>query len=235
MNYKKEREVENKNFLFDPVVGLGLFASVLVVGVFAGYFPISSNLSVGSRAASVPALKIEERAAADVFNPDTSQAAENESVGAALGMAIVPAEDGYVSSDTPRKTFGSEGHLKIAKSPQRVAYVKFKVPTDQAFSKVYFRLTPKDSDQSGGVLSMVSDNLWTERLLNFDSQPKNDAVRIGPVGPVAARVFKRVDVTDYIQKGRTYTFRISSEGTESVDYYSRESATETSPALVFVP
>ncbi len=236
MNYKKEREFEsNKNFLFDPVVGLGLFASVLVVGVFSGYIQFPTNISPkSSQVATGPILKIEERSAADVFSPELSAAAENGSADLSKAVVLVPTEDGYVSADAPQKSHGSEGILKVDKDSQKMSYLKFKVPAGQSFGRVLLRLTPADSNEIGGDLSMVNENLWTERLLTFDSIPTNGEVRLGPIGSVSAGVTKTIDVTNYIKAGNTYTFKLSSNGADGVDYSSREASTETSPALLFL-
>ncbi len=234
MNYKKEREFNSDhNFLFDPIVGLGLFATVLVVGVFSGYLPSLPQLGV-KQSSSTAFIKSEERAAADVFSPDNSNAAENPNGVNVSSLVVVSSEDSYVGADAPQKSYGSEGSLKINKSPQRIAFLKFKVPADTKYSKVLLRVNPKDSNDNGGVLSVLSDNLWSERLLTFDSKPVQGEFVVGLIGPVSARVAKTIDVTSYIQPGKTYTFKIATEGAESVDYYSRESSSESSPALVFV-
>ncbi len=237
MNYKKEREFQqNRNFLFDPIVGLGLFASVLVVGVFSGYLPDFSGFinRDGSQLADMRIIKTEQRPAADIFSADTSSAAENPAEVYRDSVPVIPSEDGYVSADSPQKSFGSEAFLKVDKNPQRFAYLKFKVPANEKFTKVILRLYPQDSNENGGALSVMSDNLWSERLLTFDARPSNGEVRIGPLGSVSSRVAKFVEVTNYIQSGKTYTFKVSTDGSDGVNYSSREASSETSPALLLV-
>ncbi|MDQ3098156.1 MAG: DNRLRE domain-containing protein [bacterium] len=235
MNYKKEREFEtNSNFLFDPVVGLGLFASVLLIGVFGGYLKLPNLINNSNLIGSSPIIKIEERAAADIFSPDVSDASENVVSDTSNALVLIPTEDGYVSADAPQKTYGSESYLKVDRSSQKMAYLKFKIPADKPFSKVLLRLYPTDSNNIGGDLSLLNDNLWSDKLLTFDSKPSGGEVRIGPIGPVSARILKTIDVTTYIKNGSTYTFKITSEGTEGIDYSSRESSSETSPALLLV-
>jgi hypothetical protein len=236
MNYKKEREFEgHTNFLFDPVVGLGLFASALVVGVFSGYLPLPS-LSVykSNQVAVAPIIKIEERAAADVFSPDKSNAAENDLVASSNAFVLVPSEDSYVSADSPQKSFGSETYLKIDKAAQKSAYLKFKLPQGTSFSKALLKLSPTDSNPNGGKLAVLTENLWSEKLLTFDSRPSSEETPIGAIGAISSRVAKTIDVTSYVKAGSTYTFKISTEGSDSIGYSSREASTETSPALLLV-
>jgi hypothetical protein len=234
MNYKREREfVNSKNLFFDPVIGLGLFASVLVLGVFSGYVKLPPPGFKTTKTAMSPIIKFEERAAADIFSPDLSSASEPNTAPTTASFVLVPSEDGYVTADSPQKSYGSEGYLKIDNSSQKIAFLKFKVPATTTFHKVVLRLNPTDSTESGGDVSIVNENLWSEKLLTFNSKPSEGEVRVGPIGAVSARVPKMIDITNYIVAGKTYTFKLSTTGTESVEYSSRESSSDTSPALVF--
>lgn len=232
-NYKKENlQSHNHHLLHDPIVGLGLFAAILAFGVFSGYLQVPSFVNIKNTENISSILKIEERSAADIFSPDKSNASSGLDT-VSNQTVLIPSEDGYVSADSPQKAFSSETYLKASKSPVKNIYFKFKIPDDNIFSKAQLRINPIDSSESGGYLSVLSDNLWSERLLTYNSQPVGEVMNIGDIGPISSRVPKFIDVTSIVKPGQTYTFKISGIGSDGVDYYSRESSSETSPALIF--
>jgi hypothetical protein len=232
-NYKK-RPGGSHSLFEDKMVLMGIFASALVLVVFGGYFtPIGKSLFQQGPELASRTIKVEKVPAADLFTADNTSASQEDTVGEDPGAVIVrPTDDSYVSNDNSQKSYGSDPILKVSRSPERVAYLKFYIPANQPVSKALFRIYAKDKNDVGGALSVSTDNLWSERLLTFDSRPIGAATTVTNLSNVTPDSPVTVDITQYVKAGQSLTIRIDAMSTDNINYASKESASDTSPAIL---
>jgi hypothetical protein len=238
INEYKRRRTEShidKGFLSDHMIELGIFSAVLVVGVFGGFVVNVGNYFNSYRpVASRPQFyKFTQGSAADLYKAENSNASEETSPTESVnGTVVRPSDDGYVSADNPQRSFGYEGIVKIDNNPERVAYFKFSLPKTVTYSNATLKLYSRDKNTNGGSLYFVEDNLWSERLLTFDSRPNAVAQKVSDIGSVSAGGVVSVDVTPYVATGKVVTFMLSTDSDDGVDYSSKEDSSDMSPQLL---
>jgi hypothetical protein len=234
-DYKRKRgnDGSRTGFLTDHMVEFGVFSAVLVITVFGGFNLDFNQFFTSSRQALKPnVIKITQAPAADIFTTEDTSASEGEYSEPEDGMIVRPSDDAYVSEDNPGRSFGYDQVLRVDKDPVRSVYLKFSIPKDKPFSHAILRLYAKDNNETGGTVYVGNDNIWSERLLTYDSQPNVGEEKIGDIGAVAAGVPVSIDVTGAVEDRTVVTFKITSDSEDGVDYAAKESSTELSPQLV---
>jgi fibronectin type 3 domain-containing protein len=147
-------------------------------------------------------------------------------------LTFSPSADTYVNAGSPTSSFGKSTSLRASASPDLHSYLKFVVqglggtPITRARLLVF-----ANSNGSQGVNALaVADNTWDELTMNYGNAPSLGNT-LASSGAFTTGNWVALDVTSYITGEGTYTIALSTSGSTSLNFASREAATNT-PQLV---
>jgi chitodextrinase len=131
--------------------------------------------------------------------------------------------DTYVNSGNPTSNYGSVNALRVDGSPDVHAYLRFTVlglesyPVLHAYLQVY-----AESKSNIGINSLeVTDNSWDENTMTYDTAPALGAL-LGSSGAFTSGSWITFDVTPYIIGEGTYSFGITTPGSSTLRFASKE-------------
>jgi len=229
--YKENEDVapHHRGFLGDHLVQLSLVASVLIVVVFGGYvvsYPKFLNFSNPNLSTFITEQKF---IASRLFSADRSFAADGSVT--FNGLPVKTTDDSYVDSDSPDKPFGSEGILRVSASPERVSYVKFKIPDNITFSKAMFYITTDGSAPTDIDVNYIADNIWSKNLLTYTSRPIGGGENIGKFVPASDNQLS-VNASKYVKPGAVISFSITKKGGSESVFASSEAGSGIGPVII---
>ncbi|MDX6645668.1 MAG: large repetitive protein, partial [Miltoncostaeaceae bacterium] len=146
-------------------------------------------------------------------------------------LTVVPVADGFVQSDKPTATAGTQSVLRIDGSPVWRAYLRFNPQQlSGKVTKALLRLRANSALKAGYTVSAVSDVTWLETTLNFNNAPAYSAP-VGSSGPVSSGAWNQVDVTSLVKGNGPVGFALATTNATALSLASRESGANA-PQLV---
>ena len=146
-------------------------------------------------------------------------------------LTFAPVADTYVDSTFPTSNFGTSPVLWAdAARPEERFFLRFKVggigagTVQQAKVRLTVGPSGTAASASGGTLRGVSDGIWAETAPTWNTQPAIDGPSFGTLGAVAKNQVVEFDVTSLVTGDGTYSFGLTSDSSDGVQYQSREAA-----------
>jgi hypothetical protein len=147
-------------------------------------------------------------------------------------VSFEPHDDGWVNAARPSRSYGAASELRVGRSPERVAYLRFVVTgVSAAPSHVELRLRALSSSGRAGLdLRSVPRDRWRETRLTWRSAPRPSKVRRHHArfhgGWIA------FDVTGLVRRDGTYTFALTTRGRRTLSFFAAEGGTARAPRLM---
>jgi hypothetical protein len=105
------------------------------------------------------------------------------SASAATPVTVVASVDSYVDAGAQAASFGTDTALRVDGDPQKVAYLKFNIPSGTALTGSVVKLRFfAETSHTAGVTSYSVANAWTETEITYENAPKPDATAGKVVG-----------------------------------------------------
>jgi hypothetical protein len=144
---------------------------------------------------------------------------------------FVPTIDSYVDESNPTRNYSSLTTLRVDGSPIVRSYLRFDVQglsgnVTQATLLIY----ANSASSTGFTAHSVSDNEWTELIINYDNAPPMGSA-LGSSGPFTAGTLVRIDVTSYITGNGIYSLGLTTPGNTAISLASSESGANA-PKLI---
>jgi hypothetical protein len=159
-----------------------------------------------------------------------SAASFTVATGAPLVSLFAPSDDAQVQSGSPTGNYGGISTLRAKHSATDYKfYLKFAVSgVSGAVQSAKLRLFVTNASSIGGALYGVSNNLlgtttsWGEYALNWNNAPALSGSPTSSLAAVATGTWVEFDVTPLVTGNGTLSFGVSSAGSDSVYYSSKE-------------
>jgi hypothetical protein len=140
--------------------------------------------------------------------------------------------DAYVHANNPTKNFGSATTLRADSSPDVHSYLRFEVQgLNGPVSRATLRVFANTASSVGYEIHAVSDNLWNEKTINYNSAPAVGDL-IGSSGPISAGAWTTVDVTPYITDNGVFNFGLTTTTKTAFTLGSRETGANAPQLIV---
>jgi hypothetical protein len=140
-----------------------------------------------------------------------------------IEFMFTPVADTYVQSSAPTSNYGFEFTVKIDGSPTKIAYFRFNVMgISGTVQSAKLELVCINGSSSGGTVRSVSDIIWDEGTINFDTGPLIDGPDLYTVGAVNVGDVVEFDVTPMIAGNGIYSCAIISDNNNGAQYSARE-------------
>lgn len=139
--------------------------------------------------------------------------------------------DTYVHAGNPTKNYGAATTLRADASPDVHSYLRFDVqglsgPVNHATLRIF----ANTASSVGYEIRGVSDNLWNERTINYNSAPAVGNL-IGSSGAISAGTWTTVDVTPYITGNGVFNFGLTTTSKIAMTFGTRETGANA-PQLI---
>ena len=141
--------------------------------------------------------------------------------------------DTYVNSSSPATKYGSATVLRADASPDLHAYLRFTVqglagyPVDQAILRLY-----ANNSTSLGISALaVADNTWDEFNMTYGNAPALGS-ELATSGAYTSGNWVELDVTSYVTGEGTYSFGITTPGSSTLSFPSRELGTNAAQLMI---
>ena len=223
-------------------ISLAWTASTDNVGV-TGYRVYDGTTQVGSPTNTTFTLSGLTCGTSHTFSVDALDAASNASPhSTALTVSttqcggsnttFIPAADAYVDGSVPTTTFGNGTKLRVDTSPDVRSYLRFNVTgLSGTVTRATLLVFATSALTAGYDVRSVSDNTWTEPVIDYANAPPVAATVTASSGPVTASTWVSVDVTSLVSGNGVVSFALTGRSTTALALASRESTT-TAPQLV---
>jgi len=148
-------------------------------------------------------------------------------------LLFAPVADTYVSAAAPGTAYGAKSRLNVDADPAQESYLRFDVRGVGAatVTEVRLRLHQTDASSTGGTVSRLASNSWTEST-TWTSRPPADGTVLGAFGKVAKGVWYEISLGQAIAADGVVSFAITSADRNGANWASRE--TTTPPQLIVV-
>lgn len=136
----------------------------------------------------------------------------------------VTTEDAFARADQPTAT-AKTNTLHTDSSPQKIIYLKFNVKeiAGKSVDSAVLRLYNIEGSASGGIISLVNSDNWSESTLNWNNRPSLQSGIIATLGPVSADRWVEVDLAlTTIDQDGTITLGIYSDSDDDARYQSKD-------------
>ncbi len=150
-----------------------------------------------------------------------------------------PSDDSQVKSTRPNDNYGDQPSFKIDADAIFNSYLKFQVNGLLGqIQTAKIRLFVVNGGEDGGSLYSVSNDFagtsktWTERELTWQNAPLIGGLPLASVGAVNDLTFTELDVTVVIHSDDVYSFGITNNSSDKVEYSSKEGS--TAPELIII-
>ncbi len=148
-------------------------------------------------------------------------------------FSITTEADTYDNSDFPANNYGSATALRVDSTPAENGFLKFTVPDlgthsiSQASLLVY---SNSGSNNSINVYS-VADNTWDENALTYSNEPSMGS-QLGSSNGVPNGDWVTIDVTSFVTGAGTYSFGITTPGSTTLSFATKESGTNAAQLVI---
>lgn len=149
-------------------------------------------------------------------------------------VKLSPTDDTFVSASSPRSVYGSYASIVSDSSPNRTAFLKFKVAglAGKTLKSAKLSLAVTAGTADGPSLYMTGTG-WSESTLDYFGSPRRTGAPIADLGPLVAGRTVTIDVTSVIKGDGTYSFGLYAGSSDSASFASKERA-GAGPALYIV-
>ena len=150
-------------------------------------------------------------------------------------LVFPAAADTYVDAALPTTNFNADGHLRADADPVRISYLRFTVAglNKRAVVEARVRLQVNSTlADSGGTIHRITDDIWDEATLTYDTRPAIDGPALSTLGPVASGDIVEFDLGTAITTDGTYSLAIDSASPDGVSYKSAASVVGQKPILL---
>jgi chitodextrinase len=132
--------------------------------------------------------------------------------------------DTYVNSGSPTGSYGSATVLRADGSPDLHSYLRFTVQGLAGYPilHAYLLIYANSSSSLGIDTEAVADNSWIENAVTYNTAPPLGAV-LNSSGPFTGGSWVTLDVSSYITGEGTYSFGITTPGSSTISFASKES------------
>jgi hypothetical protein len=168
---------------------------------------------------STPAAKPSPTPGLNQGGTPTSQAGEHD---------ITPVLDTFVNSDSPERGYAKADRLKIDRTPETWALLRFELPGVHPSGRALLRLYPQASVKKGGTVHVVPAD-WNAGV-TWESRPELGE-QLGELGRVKKGDWVEIDVTSALRNG-VVALAIVPQSEQATSYYASEDGTEHAPRLV---
>ena len=142
---------------------------------------------------------------------------------------ITPVADSRVLQSSPTANSGTVARLDVD-SPGEQSYIRFNVTgVSGAVQSATLRLFVRNSSSNAPSLYFTS-NTWTETGITWNNKPAAIGPAIADVGSASSGTWSEYDLTGDITGNGTYDFVLLPDGSDGIQYDSREGASP--PQLV---
>jgi parallel beta-helix repeat protein len=153
------------------------------------------------------------------------------SASAATPVTLVASADSYVDAGAQAANFGTATALRVDGDPEKVAYLKFNIPSGTALTGSVVKLRFfAETSHTAGVTSYGVANAWTETEITYENAPKPDATAGNSSGRLVTSSWAEIDVTKFVQSTGTVSLALKTASSSAVRISSRESSNK--PQLV---
>jgi hypothetical protein len=149
-------------------------------------------------------------------------------------LSFGPDADTFVRSDKPSAHPGSKTSFTVDGSPVKHGLLKFTVSGvgSRTIESVMLRLFCLDASVRGGDFFHVTNNMWQENAVTWNTQPPADPTSIASLGAVSVNTWYEVDLSSLVTGDGTYSIRIASTSANGANYSTKEGAAGSAPQLV---
>jgi chitodextrinase len=167
----------------------------------------------------------------DAFDPSSNYSAFSNPVNVTTpampsSLTFDVGADTYVNSGSPTSNYGSATVLRADGSPDLHSYLRFTVQGLAGYPilHAYLLIYANSSSSLGIDTESVADNSWVENAVTYNNAPPLGAV-INSSGPFTGGSWITLDVSSYISGEGTYSFGITTPGSSTISFASKESGT----------
>jgi Right handed beta helix region len=140
-----------------------------------------------------------------------------------------PAIDTYVNSDAPDRSYQGADRIKVDRTPEMWALLRFELPKQLAGRHALLKLYAQNTAKHGGVAYAVVPN-WSGDV-KWNSRPPLGAP-IAAIGRVKKGAWVTIDVTAAVQPSGIVTLAIVPESDHVATYRSLEDSPKYAPQLI---
>jgi chitodextrinase len=179
------------------------------------------------------------------YTVDAFDAAGNHSAlssGASVTTPAMPSSltftvgaDTYVNSGSPTSNYGTVNIWRVDGSPVLQAFLRFTVqglegyPVQHAYLHVY-----AETKSNIGINALtVADNSWDENTVNYNTAPTLGNL-LGASGSFTSGSWVTFDVSQYITGEGTYSFGITTPGSSTLKFASKESGVNMAQLIIIL-
>jgi chitodextrinase len=151
-------------------------------------------------------------------------------------MTFSVGADTYVNSGSPTSNYGSATVWRADASPDLHAYLRFTVqgtggtPIKHAYLHVF-----ANTSSSVGINALtVADNTWGEKTVTYNTAPPL-GILLGSSGSYPSGSWVTFDVSSYITGDGTYSFGITTLGSTTLSFASKESGANVAYLVISFP
>ena len=141
--------------------------------------------------------------------------------------------DAYVNKASPGTNYGASTVLRVDNSPVNHGYLRFDVTglDNVNNTKATLKIFANSSQDSGLVVTRLSNDTWNEDTINYRNAPVPGSV-IHKSGPVKGSSWVTIDVTSIITGDGDYDLALTTSSSTALSLASRESGAHAPQLLI---
>jgi hypothetical protein len=147
----------------------------------------------------------------------------------AAPQSYLPSIDTYINSDAPDRSYLSDDRIKVDRTPEMWALLRFELPKQFAGRRALLKLYAQNTAQHGGVAYAVASNWGSD--IKWNSRPPLGAP-IAAIGRVKKGAWVTIDVTAALQPSGIVALAIVPKSDHVATYRSLEDNPAYAPQLV---
>lgn len=201
-------------------LGVGLFASVMVVALFGGLNSLSLPSFFGRE--QVVFVKSESRPAFSFSN--SLRQADDSFASELSGNTVIPVQDAYSDATNRRSNYGGESVLFAGGAQQARAFLKYSTKSLKSREDLVLKLYPSAAFSGTiTVYALPTDVLWEEDTLTGESAPNSNGRQLArSSGTFNPDVSVDFDLKDFMAEDEVSLVVVAAGGRSGFGFYSRE-------------
>ena len=139
-------------------------------------------------------------------------------------ITFTPTDDSTIKETPPTSNYGAREDLEVDADSRKDILLRFNVTGigTSSIASVTLRLFNLDRSSFGGDFWIVTNSVWSENTVTWDTAPAPDGAFLGSLGSVDPGFWYEIDVTPLVTGDGPVTVRISSSSSNGADYASNE-------------
>ncbi len=153
--------------------------------------------------------------------------------GASVNLTFNPLADSYSNAGSTGTNYGTLTSMRVNASPVENSYLRFTVSGlgGQKVTQARLMIHANSASSAGLVARPVASNTWGEKTITYRNAPAAGSSNMATSAAVVSGSWVTLDVTAYVTKDATYSFRVTTPGSTGISLSSRESGANA-PKLV---